>query len=50
MRAGKVADNVQSFNNVAAGETALVLLVFSFVVLSLVYALNRRMWKVFPAK
>jgi molybdate transport system permease protein len=45
-----IYDNVQSFNNVAAGETALVLLVFSFVVLSLVYALNRRMWKVFPAK
>jgi molybdate transport system permease protein len=45
-----IYDNVQSFNNVAAGETALVLLVFSFAVLSLVYALNRRMWKVFPAK
>src|SRR5437868_434969 len=45
-----IYDNVQSFNNVAAGQTALVLLVFSFVVLSLVYALNRRMWKVFPTK
>ena len=45
-----IYDNVQSFNNVAAGETALVLLVFSFVVLSIVYALNRCMWEVLPTK
>jgi len=45
-----IYDNVQAFNNVAAGETALLLLVFSFVVLSIVYGLNRRMWEAFPTK
>ena len=45
-----IYDNVQSFNNVAAGETALLLLVFSFIVLSVVYGLNRRMWEAFPTK
>ncbi len=45
-----IYDNVQAFNNVAAGETALLLLVFSFVVLSVVYGLNRRMWEAFPTK
>ena len=45
-----IYDNVQVFNNVAAGETALLLLVFSFVVLSIVYGLNRRMWEAFPTK
>ena len=45
-----IYDNVQSFNNVAAGETALLLLVFSFIVLSVVYGLNRRMWEVMPTK
>ena len=45
-----IYDNVQSFNNAAAGQTALLLLVFSFVVLSIVYALNRRLWEVLPTK
>ena len=45
-----IYDNVQSFNNVAAGETALLLLVFSFIVLSVVYGLNRRMWEAFPTR
>lgn len=45
-----IYDNVQAFNNVAAGETALLLLIFSFVVLSVVYGLNRRMWEAFPTK
>ena len=31
-----------------AGQTALVLLIFSFVVLSVVYALNRKVWAVGP--
>ena len=45
-----IYDNVHSFNNVAAGETALLLLVFSFIVLSVVYGLNRRMWEAFPTR
>jgi molybdate transport system permease protein len=45
-----IYDNVQSFNNVAAGETAPLLLVFSFIVLSVVYGLNRRMWEAFPTR
>jgi len=39
-----IYDNVQAFNYQGAGETALLLLVFSFAALSVVYALNRRMW------
>jgi molybdate transport system permease protein len=45
-----IYDNVQAFDYQTAGHTALLLLVFSFVVLSIVYGLNRRMWKVLPTK
>src|SRR3954465_5497425 len=45
-----IYDNVQAFNYHGAGEAALLLLVFSFVVLSIVYGLNRRMWEAFPTK
>ena len=45
-----IYDQVQSADFAAAAHTALVLLVFSFVVLSLVYALNRRIWAVWPFK
>jgi molybdate transport system permease protein len=45
-----IYDAVQSADFVSAAHTALVLLVFSFVVLSLVYALNRRVWAVWPFK
>jgi molybdate transport system permease protein len=45
-----IYDNVQAFNYQGAGETALLLLIFSFAVLSVVYALNRRMWGASPAK
>ncbi len=45
-----VYDAVQAADFTAAAHTALVLLVFSFVVLSLVYALNRRVWAVWPFK
>jgi molybdate transport system permease protein len=45
-----IYDNVQAFNYQGAGETALLLLVFSFAVLSVVYALNRRIWGASPAK
>jgi molybdate transport system permease protein len=39
-----VYDKVQAFDYRAAGQTSLLLLVFSFAVLSVVYALNRRIW------
>ena len=45
-----IFDSVQAGEFTAAAHTALVLLVFSFVVLSLVYALNRRVWGVWPFK
>jgi molybdate transport system permease protein len=37
-----IYDQVQAANNAAANQTALVLLLFSFVVLSVVYSLNPR--------
>jgi molybdate transport system permease protein len=37
-----VYDQVQNLNYPSAGQTSLVLLVFSFVVLALVYGLNRK--------
>lgn len=45
-----IYDRVQAGDYAAAGQTALVLLVFSFVVLSIIYALNRRVWAVWPFK
>lgn len=45
-----IYDQVQALNYSAANQTALVLLVIAFVVLSLVYALNRRVWAVWPWK
>ncbi len=45
-----IYDQVQAAEYAAAGQTALVLLIFSFVVLSLVYALNRRVSAVWPFK
>ena len=45
-----IFDSVQAGEMVTASHTALVLLLFSFVVLSLVYALNRRVWAVWPFK
>jgi molybdate transport system permease protein len=45
-----IYDKVQAFNYAAANATALLLLAISFVVLSVVYALNRRVWAVWPWK
>lgn len=42
-----IYDQVQAAEFASAGQTALVLLIFSFVVLSLVYALNRKAWSPF---
>ena len=43
-----IYDHVQALDYAAANATALLLVVFSFVVLALVYALNRRVWAVQP--
>lgn len=40
----EIYDEVQAFNFDTAGETALMLLIFSFAVLSVVYAVNRNVW------
>ncbi|HZR32456.1 MAG TPA: molybdate ABC transporter permease subunit [Terriglobales bacterium] len=45
-----IYDQVQATNYAAANQTALVLLAISFVVLALVYALNRRVWAIWPWK
>src|SRR5262249_19243018 len=39
-----IYDSVQELNYAAAGQTAALMLVFSLVVLSIVYAFNRRVW------
>lgn len=43
-----VYDQVQDLDFTAAHHTALLLLAFSFVTLSITYALNRRIWAVWP--
>jgi molybdate transport system permease protein len=43
-----IYDEVQSLNLDAANQTALALLLFSFTVLALVYALLRKPWAVVP--
>jgi molybdate transport system permease protein len=45
-----IYDRVQAGEYAAANGTALFLLVFSFIVLSLIYALNRKVWAVWPFK
>ena len=45
-----IYDEVQALNYAAAGQTALALLVFSFLILSVVYAMNRNLWAVWPMK
>ena len=44
-----IYDDVQALDYASASATAAFLLVFSFVVLSLTYALQRRVWSVWPA-
>jgi molybdate transport system permease protein len=43
-----IYDQVQATNYASANQTALVLLAISFVALSLVYALTRRVWAIWP--
>jgi len=45
-----IYDHVQSLEYAEANHMALVLLVISFAVLSLVYGVNRRVWNPWPAK
>jgi molybdate transport system permease protein len=45
-----IYDHVQSLDYAAANNMALVLLAISFAVLSIVYAVNRRVWSSWPAK
>jgi molybdate transport system permease protein len=45
-----IYDRVQALEYGSANQTAVVLLIFSFTVLSMVYALNRRVWAVYPFK
>jgi len=45
-----IYDQVQSLDYAAANRTALLLLLFSFAVLSVVYSLNRKSWAVWPLR
>lgn len=45
-----IYDRVQAAEYAAANLTALVLLMFSFVVLALIYGINRKAWIVRPAR
>ncbi len=43
-----IYDHVQALDYSGANQMALVLMVFSFLTLSLTYAVNRRVWAVWP--
>jgi molybdate transport system permease protein len=43
-----IYDDVQALDYTSASHTALLLLAFSFAVLSVLYAVNRRMWATWP--
>ena len=43
-----IYDDVQTLDYTSANHTALSLLLFSFAVLSILYAVNRRIWAVWP--
>ena len=43
-----IYDDVQALDYTSANHTALSLLLFSFAVLSILYAVNRRIWAVWP--
>jgi molybdate transport system permease protein len=45
-----IYDNVQALDYQAAGQTALLLLAVSYTVLLAVYAVNRRVWALWPQK
>ena len=43
-----IYDHVQALEYAEAGQTSLVLLLFSFLILAVVYAVNRKVWAVWP--
>jgi len=45
-----IYDDVEALNYARANHAALVLLLFSFAVLSITYALNRRIWAAWPSR
>lgn len=45
-----IYDKVQASNYAVANQTALLLIALAFFLLSLVYALNRRVWAIWPWK
>jgi molybdate transport system permease protein len=45
-----IYDKVQTSNYPAANQTALLLLVLAFAILSFVYAVNRKVWIIGPAR
>jgi molybdate transport system permease protein len=45
-----IYDEVQALNYAGAAKTALLLLVVSYGTLVLVYAINRKVWAVWPQK
>jgi molybdate transport system permease protein len=46
----QIYDQVQAVNYSAANQTALVLLAISFVLLAIVYGMNRRVWALWPGQ
>ena len=45
-----IYDDVEALDYARANHTSLVLLIFSFVVLSITYSLNRKIWAVWPLR
>jgi molybdate transport system permease protein len=45
-----IYDRVQALDYTSAHQTALLLLLISFVVLSVVYGVNRRVWSLWPSR
>src|SRR5579862_560524 len=45
-----IYDDVQALDYARANHAAMLLMIFSFVVLSITYALNRRIWAVWPLR
>ena len=43
-----IYDEVQALNYAGAHQTSMVLLLFSFFILSIVYGINRRVWQAWP--
>ncbi len=43
-----IYDDVQALDYASANHAALVLLIFSFIVLSITYSLNRKIWALWP--